>query len=133
MQTSITFTYLQAEKITEPPPGPLNVNIQLNFPINVSFSGNQLAAEFVASVESIPPVFSVKVKGRFTASGEARELEELNSKLLRGPPDPQLLQLVMSMTMFEIMLLLKELGIPPTLPIPVAPPQAPQSDTLRPL
>jgi len=134
VQTSIAFTYLQAEKITEPPQGPLNVNMQLNFPLNVTATGNQLTAEFIASVESAPPVFSVKVKGKLSAVGDRSELEELSSKLLGGPPDPQLLQLVTSMVFFEVMLLLKELGIPPMLPI--TPPQQPSQqppDTFRPL
>ncbi|MGB9786830.1 MAG: hypothetical protein ACP5II_03740 [Infirmifilum sp.] len=131
MQTTIAFTYLQAEKFAEPPPTPLNVNMQVNFPLNISLSEKQLSAEFVVSVESVPAVFSVKIKGKFTLTGDSKEIEEVNLKLSKGSPDPQLLQMLTSLVFFEVMLLLKELGFPPMLPLQ-PPPQQPPPETFRP-
>lgn len=132
MQTAIVFTYLQAEKLAEPPPTPLNVNMQINFPVNISSTQTQLTAEFVVSVESIPTVFSVKIKGKFTVTGEPKEVNEVDSKLKKGTPDPQLLQMLTSAVFFEVMLLLKELGFPPILPLPGPSQPQPPPETFRP-
>ncbi|MEZ0345984.1 MAG: hypothetical protein ABWK01_05495 [Infirmifilum sp.] len=133
MQTAIIFTYLQAEKLAEPPPTPLNVNMQINFPLNISLTNNQLTAEFVASVESIPAVFSVKIKGKFMLTGEPKEIGEASDKLKKGAPEPQILQTLTSAIFFEVTLLLKELGFPPLLPLPgIAQQSPPPPETFRP-
>lgn len=125
------FTYLQAERFADPPPTPLNVNMQINFPLNLSHTQTQLSADFVVTVDSTPAVFSVRIKGRVVVTGGSEEIGELSSKLKAGSPQPQLLQVLTSAVFFEVMLLLKELGFPPVMPLPT-PQQPPPSETLRP-
>uniref|UniRef100_A0A7J3X8Z2 Uncharacterized protein n=1 Tax=Thermofilum pendens TaxID=2269 RepID=A0A7J3X8Z2_THEPE len=126
MQLSISFTYLQAEKLLENPQGPLNVNLQVTFPTSVErHSDSALVIGFVANVTSSPPAFAAVVKGRLLAQGSSEEVRSLEEKLRTRAPDPELVQLVTNQVLFEVMLLLREIGFPPALPLFTTPPQQP--------
>lgn len=134
MQLSISFTYLQAEKIAEGFQGPLNVNVQVTFPLLTErVSETAISVGFAASVSSSPPVFSVILKGRVLIQGSSEEIEKVSEKLKTQPADPELVQMVTSNLLFEAMLLLREIGFPPVLPLMPAAPQKPPGAEFRPV
>jgi len=126
VQLSVSFTYLQAERLLESLQGPLNVNLQVTFPTSVELrSESSLAVSFVANVTSTPPAFSAVVKGKLLAQGSSEEIRTLEEKIRSRTPDPELIQLVTNQVLFEVMLLLREIGFPPALPLLAATPQQP--------
>jgi hypothetical protein len=130
VKISLTYTYIHAEKLSEQAEAQLNVNIQVTFPVSTSISGDELVAEFLANVSSLPAFFTVSLKGKVSISAPPRELQDLHEKLKTGKTDPQLLQMLTSNIFFETMLLLRELGIPPSIPVP-QPPQTKPEDTTK--
>ncbi|ABL78182.1 hypothetical protein [Thermofilum pendens] len=130
MKVSLTYTYIHAEKLSEPTGAQINVNVQLTFPTSMNIVGGELVAEFLANVTSVPAFFTVSLKGRISVSASEGELKELQEGLKNGRPDPQIIQMLSSNVLFETMLLLRELGIPPSLPLP-PPPQPQRSEDGR--
>jgi hypothetical protein len=130
VRISLTYTYIHAEKLSEYAGAQLNVNIQITFPASTIISGEELVAEFLANVSSVPAFFNVSLRGRVVISAPSRELQELQDKLKSGKSDPQLLQMLTSNVFFETMLLLRELGIPPSIPVP-QPPQPRPEDSAK--
>jgi hypothetical protein len=135
VQLSVSFTYLQAERLLESVQGPLNVNLQVTFPAGVERrSESSLVVSFVANVSSTPPAFSAVVKGKLVAQGSSEEIRAFEEKLHGRTPDPELVQLVTNQVLFEVMLLLREIGFPPVLPLLAAPTQQPPAQgELRPV
>lgn len=134
VQLSINYTYLQAERISESFQGPLNVNLQVTFPLNIDrISETHIAVGFAATVSSSPPAFSVILKGKVVVQGEREELSKVEEKLKAQPPDPELVQMVTSNLFFEVLLLLREIGFPPVIPLAHAAAQKPSGAEFRPV
>jgi len=96
-------------------------------------SESLLTASFVANVSSTPPAFSAVVKGKLVAQGSSEEIKALEEKIRSHTPDPELVQLVTNQVLFEVMLLLREIGFPPALPLLTAAPQPPAQGEFRPV
>lgn len=134
MQLSINYTSLQAEKIAEGVQGPLNVNVQVTFPLYTEhISETLIAVGFAANITSSPPAFSVILKGRVLIQGSSDELGKIAERLKTQTPDPELVQMVTSNIFFEALLLLREIGFPPALPLVPPTQQRPLSAEFRPV
>ncbi|MEM1516626.1 MAG: hypothetical protein QXT50_04890 [Thermofilum sp.] len=134
MQLSISYTFLQVEKIAEGFQGPLNVNVQVTFPLLTErISETAISVGFAANVSSSPPFFSVIMRGKVLIQGSREEIEKVAEKLKVQPGDPELVQMVTSNLIFEAMLLLREIGVPPVLPLIPAAPQKPSGTEFHPV
>ncbi len=75
----------------------------------------------MTNITSQPPLVVITLKGAVRARGEKAEIDELEKGLSQGKPDPELVRLLTSNVLFEAMMLMRELGFPPTLPLPSPP------------
>ena len=80
---------------------------------------------FAFNLTTQPPLFTVTIKGLLLVKGGEEELNNVERSIKGGKPMPSVVQPLTSHTLFLAMLLARELGFPPALPLkPQQPPQA---------
>jgi hypothetical protein len=102
---------------------------QVQIAVNINLLGleqrgdGSLDAPFVLTVNFVPPVAQISVKGKAKVTGEKAEVERIieDHKQQKTPPTV-LIQAVSSAAIADAVLVSKSLGVPPPLP-PIAPPQ----------
>lgn len=100
---------------------------QLSISINTMFGkperrGDSVAISFLVKLDCSPPIASIDVKGVVMVTpASPEEARGLESELGRGVVPSVVLFAVHSYTIPIISLLSRELGLPPPIPLPVAP------------
>jgi len=116
---------------------PLPPQVQIGVNINMldisERPDGSLDAPFVFTVNYMPSIAQISIKGKAKISGEDTKKIAEDHKAQKSPP-PQLLQAVSNTAMGDAVLISRSLNIPPPLPpIPQAQtqaqPQPPKSDT----
>ncbi|WP_069806889.1 hypothetical protein [Vulcanisaeta thermophila] len=120
----IRYDYLHAERLQVMPQ-----QLQVAFNINLVIGPNATArGEFVEIPFSLvattnPSIVNVSIRGALMVQTEPREAEEI-AKSVNSGKAPQFVQAMISQyVLFEVNLLLKELGIPPAMPVVPQPQQ----------
>ncbi len=110
--------YIHAERFGAPPPGSqlqMNINITIEGERSVK-RGEVLELPFTASISSTPNVVTVTVRGVAVLHGDVD---------LKNPP-PHVHEPITQIALFEVALILRELGFPPPLPLQSRPQSTPR-------
>ncbi|WP_054856588.1 hypothetical protein [Vulcanisaeta sp. JCM 16159] len=119
----IRFDYLHAERLQLiPPQTQVAFNVNLVIGPNAVVRGDLVEIPFSLAASSSPSIVSISIRGALILQGDPRQLEDI-AKSVNSGKSPQIIQMMIGQyVFFEVNLLLKELGIPPAMPI-VPPPQ----------
>ena len=128
LQVNIFVTSMSAERFWEidrpmPPQVQIGVNINM-LDINQRSDGS-LDAPFIFTVNFVPSIAQISIKGKAKISGASEETQKIveDHKAQKAPP-VQLVQAVSNAAMADAILMSRSLNIPPPLP-PIPQPQAP--------
>ncbi len=120
----VVLSYIHAERLSEIKVPQIQFQIQITLPSGeTQISKQELRIPYVFNLSSTPPILNVTLKGVVIVSGDEKELENLKKKLKERKIPKELIQATTQYTMFEAMLLARELGIPPPMPLPAPGPQ----------
>lgn len=115
----VRFLYIHGEVTAPPPPGSqiqMAMNIQVNGPPEVF---NELInVPFTITVTSIPPSISITIRGLLSIQATNDEIKKLSNQLKTGSVPPEIQTIITQYAVFEAGLVARELGIPPTIPLP---------------
>ncbi len=115
--------YIHAEKLMNASSASQPVNIMFNLSVltaNVSRQNTHLEVPFVANISSAPSIVSVTLRGAVILQFERREdMEELLRTLSEGKVPDLINMIIMQYVLFEASLVIRELGLPPIVPVPV--------------
>jgi len=106
---------------------PLPPQVQIGVNINMLDIGQRpdgaLDAPFVFTVNFVPSIAQISIKGKAKISGEAEDIKKIaeDHKAQKAPP-AQLIQAVSNAAMADAILISRSLSIPPPLP-PIPQPQ----------
>ncbi|MGC9152118.1 MAG: hypothetical protein ACP5GY_00110 [Vulcanisaeta sp.] len=119
----IRFDYLHAERLQLiPPQTQVAFNVNLVIGPNAIVRGDMVEIPFSLAASSNPSVVNISIRGALMLQGDPKQIEDIAKSINSGKP-PQMIQIMIGQyVFFEVNLLLKELGIPPAMPI-VPPPQ----------
>ena len=103
----IRIEYIHGERIGNPS-GNISVNININIDADGAVKrGDVVEVPFTASIATVPGVLHVTVRGHAILHGvDPRNIPQ------------NILATVSQLVMFELMLITRELGLPPPIPMP---------------
>jgi len=120
----VVLSYIHAEKLSEIRVPQIQFQIQITLPSGEAQTFKQeLRIPYVFNLSSMPPILNVTLKGTVVVSGDEEALKDLKKKLKERKIPKELIHATTQYTMFEAMLLARELGIPPPMPLPSPGPQ----------
>ncbi len=126
----IRFDYLHAERLQLIPPQTqvaFNVNLVIG-PNAVVRGGDIVEIPFSLAASSNPSIVNISIRGALIIQGDPRQVEDI-AKSVNSGKSPQIIQMMIGQyVFFEVNLLLKELGIPPAMPIAPLPQQQRQGE-----
>ena len=119
------FIYnISAERLwdIEKPIPPVKVSTNLNVVgINKKRKG-MLEVPFVFTINYMPPVAQISVKGRAHIKGAKDELKKIHTAYTeRKPPPPIVVQSISNIAFLESVIISRTLRIPPPIPLPKIP------------
>lgn len=133
VSVSIRLTYIHGEKLVEETPKELQVHLQVTLPSGeVILKKQGLEVPYVVSLVTNPPAANITVKGVVVITGDSSELKKIEKDIKNRRVPPFIINPLMQFAFFEVMLLSRELGLPPPVPIPAIAPQQPQSKSGKP-
>ncbi len=127
---AVRFDYLHAERLQHTPQGvPQFVfNVQLVIGPNAFVKDDFVEIPFSLVASTNPSFVSVSIRGALILQGDPRQIKEIADMVNSGKIPPNIQSVITQYVLFEVNLLLKELGIPPAL-APTPPiPQQPQRE-----
>ena len=103
--------------------------VQLQIAVNLNLlgfeevdGGSSLQTPFVFTVNFTPAIAQISIRGRAKIEGGKDELAKiLQEGKEQKPPPQQVVQSIVNVTMAEVIILSRSIGIPPPLP-PIPPP-----------
>ena len=121
---AVRFMYIHGEVAAPPMPGTA-MQLALNLQISgmPEASGELVNIPFTASVSSIPPGISITVRGILMVQASEDDVKRISSQVKSGSLPQDLQGVLMQYAVFEVSLIARELGIPPTIPLPMPPGQ----------
>lgn len=134
IKTTVLITYISGERLWSfdkqlPPQVQISVNINV---VGIEHKGDTVAeAPFVFTVNYVPSVAQISIKGTAQVSGDKEEITKLveDHKQQKAPP-AVVVQALSNMAMLEAVILSKSLSVPPPLP-PIPVPQAGPTEQRR--
>lgn len=119
LRIGVQVTHLSAERlwdIEHALPPQLQIVINLNL-LGFEERGGNLQAPFVFTVNFVPAVAQMSIRGHATVAGGKEELGKIvqESKEQKSPPQ-QIAQSILNITIAEAVILAKTIGVPPPLP-----------------
>lgn len=124
----VRFLYIHGEVTAPPPPGTqlqMAMNIQVNGPPEVM--EELINVPFTITVSSMPPSIGITIRGLLTIQATSDEVKRISGQLKGGNVPPEIQAIITQYAVFEAGLVARELGIPPTIPLPaMAQPQQSQ-------
>lgn len=120
----IRFDYLHAERLQlMPQQVQVAFNVNLVIGPNAVAKGDMVEVPFSLVANSTPSVVNISIRGALMLQGDPKQVDEIAKSINSGKP-PQFIQLMIGQyVFFEVNLLLKELGIPPAMPVVPQPQQ----------
>jgi len=119
---SIRLTHIHAERLVEKPPTTLGVNIQISLPsAEPTWGSVEARIPFSFNLSTAPPAFTVTLRGYVEVKATERDIKGIKESVRKGSPPPEITNAVTNFTVFEAVLLARELGFPPILPLPTPP------------
>ncbi len=120
----IRFDYLHAERLQLIlPQTQVAFNVNLVIGPNATLRNDIVEIPFSLAANSNPSIVSISIRGALIIQGEPRQIEELVKSVNSGKPSQVIQMMIGQYVFFEVNLLLKELGIPPAMPIALQPQQ----------
>ncbi|NPA23197.1 MAG: hypothetical protein GXO23_02745 [Crenarchaeota archaeon] len=120
--------YIHAERLPIPhsPSQPVNMMFNLNIlNTNVTLQDSLIEIPFVVNISSVPSIISVTLKGALVLQFEHKnDAEEIMKSISEGKVPDAINMIIMQYIIFEVSLIMRELGMPPMIPVPQV--QAPQ-------
>jgi hypothetical protein len=120
LSVNVYVTNLSAERlwdVAKPMPPQVHINVNINI---LGFEGRSdvtAEAPFVFTVNFVPSIAQISIKGRAHINGDAGEIKKiLDESKQQKPPPMAIVQAVSNASMAEAILLSKTLNIPPPLP-----------------
>ena len=114
---TLRVDYIHAERLSEAKPEHVDVQVQLSIPSREpKWEARSVEIPYTATVNTSPPIFSITVKGRALIEGPEEEIAKLREEFSRKKVAMGIVQAVTSFVLFEVALLARELGFPPTIP-----------------
>lgn len=128
LQVNIFVTSMSAERFWEidrPMPPQVQIGVNINMLDIDQRSDGSLDAPFIFTVNFVPSIAQISIKGKAKISGASEETQKIieDHKAQKAPP-VQLVQAVSNAAMADAILISRSLNIPPPLP-PIPQPQAP--------
>jgi len=81
-----------------------------------------LEIPFVFTINYVPAVAQINIKGKARVSGDKKELETIyNSYKEKKPPPPAIIQPISNVVFVESVLISRTVNIPPPIPLPQIP------------
>ncbi len=125
--------YIHAERLPIPhsPSQPVNMMFNLNIlNTNVTSQDSTVEVPFVVNISSMPSIISVTLKGALILQFEKKsDAEEMLKNISEGKVPDAINMVIMQYIIFEVSLIMRELGMPPMIPIPQIQPQKPGDKT----
>ena len=122
VSVSVRLTHIHAERLMDRAPGALRVNVQITVPGGEPQVGERvMRVPFSFNMSTTPLAFTVTLRGYVEVEADKERIAKLRESLGKGTPPPEIMNAVTSFTMFEALLLARELGFPPLLPLPSPP------------
>ncbi|HIE15006.1 TPA: hypothetical protein EYP70_07010 [Candidatus Bathyarchaeota archaeon] len=104
-------------KINRPFP-PVKISTNLNV-VGVEKKKEILEIPFVFTINYVPAVAQINIKGKACVSGDKKELETIyNSYKEKKPPPPTIIQPISNVVFVESVLISRTVNIPPPIPLP---------------
>lgn len=129
LQVSVFVTNMSAERFWEIDralPSQVQIGVNINMLDIDQRSDGSLDAPFVFTVNFVPSIAQISIKGKAKISGDSEETKKIvEDHKSQKPPPGQLVQAVSNAAMADAILISRSLNIPPPLP-PIPQPQAPQ-------
>jgi len=114
--------YIHAERLMNLSAVSQPVNIMFNLNVltaNVTKQDTLLEVPFVANISSVPSIVTVTLKGAVILQFDNKEeLENLAKSLGEGKVPELINMIIMQYVLFEASLVVRELGLPPIVPLP---------------
>jgi len=130
MQVSVRLTHIHAERLVEKPPPKLGINIQITLPsAEPRWGDNSATISYSFNLSTMPPAFTITLRGAVEVRADAKDIERIKKGVKEGKLPPEIASAVTNFTVFEAMLLARELGFPPILPISQLPKPRPSPMT----
>jgi len=121
VQVRVFINNISAERLWEigKPIPPVKIATNLNvLGINKKQPG-MLEAPFVFTINYMPPVAQISVKGRALIKGKQDELRKIHSSYVeKKPPPPIVVQSISNVVFLESVIITRTLNIPPPIPLP---------------
>jgi len=121
MMVKILITFISGERfsLSEAPVGRVGVSVGVNIQ-EVRREKEKIEATFRFSVNYMPQIAQIVVKGKIIVKGEEKQLDKIWKKYeeKRKPP-VELINMVIGASLAEAVIISKSLGVPPPIPPPI--------------
>jgi hypothetical protein len=129
LQVNVFVTSMSAERFWEMDralPAQVQIGVNINMLDINQRSDGSLDAPFVFTVNFVPSIAQISIKGQAKISGEGEEKKRIvDDHKAQKPPPAQLVQAVSNAAIADAILISRSLNIPPPLP-PIPQPQTAQ-------
>jgi hypothetical protein len=120
LTVNVSVTNLSGERlwdVSKPMPPQVHINVNINIMGLEEKSDVAAEAPFVFTVNFVPSIAQISVRGRAFITGESAEIKKMMDESKEQKPPPiAVVQAVSNASMAEAILLSKTLNIPPPLP-----------------
>lgn len=119
---TIRFTSIFAERVSENIPLQLQYHTQLTIPSgDVEKLGVKLKIPFVFNMTTTPLIATITLKGFILVAGSDTDIDKIYEDLSRKKHPPKFIFLAtLHHTLTEAVIMSREIGIPPPIPLPQA-------------
>ena len=115
----VMFTHISAERVSETTPAGIQFQTQLSVPSgDLLLNERVLKVPFVFNMTSTPPIISLTLKGYVVLEGEEKELRNIYEEIKKKRAPQYIVMATLHNSMVEAILLSREVGVPPPLPLP---------------
>ena len=132
LQVNVFVTSMSAERFWEmerPLPAQVQIGVNINMLDINQRSDGALDAPFVFTVNFVPSIAQISIRGKARISGEGEDTKKIvEDHKAQKPPPAQLVQAVSNAAIADAILISRSLNIPPPLP-PIPQPQTPPQPT----
>lgn len=119
LSIGLRLLYVHAERLSESATPQVGYGVQLSISSGEPrLEGDRLRMPYVFNLTTTPPLLSVTLRGEVVIAGEPERVCKVLEESKRRSAPSQILHAAAQYAMFEAMLLARELGVPPPIPIP---------------
>ena len=116
---TVHFSYISAERMSDKIPSDIQFQTQLSMPSgNIERVEGKLRIPFLFIMTTTPLVASITFKGYVVLDGSPDELEKIHKDIIQGSPPSYIFTATLHHTITEAILISREIGIPPPIPLP---------------